>query len=208
MPSISKGVKTIIIKFGGSIISNKAVPYSFNENVTRKLAHQLKECKDEYVLVHGAGSFGHILAKKHKLNEGLRNNEQLQGFALTHVQVQQLNSLVLEALHEENIPGVSIPPHAWFTLDNHEPTAVDYSFFDQYLKTGFTPVTFGDVILDARLGFSICSGDLLMVLLAQHYNPTKVVFWLPMISDGDNAGQYRYILRRKPPIRCRLKTAV
>ena len=41
---------------------------------------------------------------------------------------------------------------------------------------GFTPVTFGDVVSDKKLGFSICSGDLLMLLLAENLKPEKTIF--------------------------------
>ena len=38
------------------------------------------------------------------------------------------------------------------------------------------PVSFGDVALDNQLGFSICSGDLLIQLLAAEFKPEKVIF--------------------------------
>ena len=38
------------------------------------------------------------------------------------------------------------------------------------------PVSFGDVALDRKLGFSICSGDLLVQLLAAEFKPEKVIF--------------------------------
>jgi len=43
-------------------------------------------------------------------------------------------------------------------------------------------VTYGDVVLDERIGFSICSGYLLMLLLAEEFHPEKVIF--VMDEDG------------------------
>ena len=40
----------------------------------------------------------------------------------------------------------------------------------------FTPVTYGDVVLDRTLRFSICSGDLLSIALAKHFKPEKVIY--------------------------------
>ena len=58
--------KMIIIKLGGSVICDKAVPYSFNENVVAMIADELKAFipRHQFIIVHGGGSFGHPLAKK------------------------------------------------------------------------------------------------------------------------------------------------
>jgi isopentenyl phosphate kinase len=128
------------------------------------------------ILVHGAGSFGHILAKKYRLNQGYKQKAQLQGFAFTHATVQELNTLVLQSLQTHGIPAVSLPPHVILTLNDHRPSQMNYTLFKSYLKHGFMPLTFGDVVLDKRLGFSICSGDLLICLLAARFKPEKVIF--------------------------------
>ena len=165
-----------IVKLGGSVITDKSKKYCFRQEVMNRLSGELKKANKEFILVHGAGSFGHILAKQYELNEGYKNKDQLQGFSLTHAMVQELNSRVLESLHGSGIVAVSIPPHVMLKLDDHKPAKMDYGVFRDYLDKGFTPVTFGDVSLDEKLGFSICSGDLLMQLLAEHFKPEKVIF--------------------------------
>ena len=79
-------------------------------------------------------------------------------------------------LNNNGISAVSIPPHTILKLNNHNPLTFDHIIFKDYLDKGFTPVTFGDVVLDKKLGFSICSGDLLMQLLAEHLQPEKTIF--------------------------------
>ena len=83
---------------------------------------------------------------------------------------------VLDSFQKNGISAVAIPPHSTLLLDNHEPLRFDTDIFKKYLDMNFTPVTFGDVVLDKKLGFSICSGDLLMLLLAKNLNPEKVIF--------------------------------
>jgi isopentenyl phosphate kinase len=41
---------------------------------------------------------------------------------------------------------------------------------------GLTPVSFGDVVPDESMGFSICSGDLMMEAIAKAFHPRLVVF--------------------------------
>lgn len=171
-----------IIKLGGSVITDKAKECCFKQEIVDRLAAEIKHANKEVILVHGAGSFGHILAKKYKLNDGFKQKKQVEGFALTQAMVQRLNNLVLASLHNHDLPAVSIPPHAVLSLSNHKLSRVDYTVFKKYLTLGFMPVSFGDVALDTRLGFSICSGDLLVQLLATEFKPEKVIFVLD--EDG------------------------
>jgi isopentenyl phosphate kinase len=165
-----------IIKFGGSVITDKTTECCFKQDIMDRLSNELHKAKQEFILVTGAGSFGHIQAKKYSLTDGYTAPSQLLGFTLTHMMVQKLNSLVLNSLYDHDIPAVGLPPHAFLTLDKHQPRNNEFSLFDQYIKLGFTPVTYGDVVLDESLGFSICSGDLLLELLAVYYKPEKVIF--------------------------------
>jgi len=171
-----------IIKLGGSVITNKAKECCFKQEIVDRLAAELRHANKEVILVHGAGSFGHILAKKYKLNDGFKQKNQIEGFARTQAMVQQLNNLVLTSLHNHKIPAVSIPPHAVLSLSNHTLSRMDYNVFKKYLALGFMPVSFGDVAIDNLLGFSICSGDLLVELLAAEFKPEKVIFVLD--EDG------------------------
>lgn len=172
----------IIIKLGGSVITDKTKECTFKTETMDKLAENIKKADKQIIIVHGAGSFGHILAKEYGLNQGYKRLEQIKGFSLTHEKVQTLNSLVLKSLQKNDIHAVSISPHSNIKLNNHKIQKMDYKIFEEYLEKNFTPVTFGDVVLDKTLGFSICSGDLLMQTLSKHFKPKKVVF--VMDEDG------------------------
>lgn len=170
-------IKTmLIVKLGGSVITHKKKQSCFRPEVANNLAKDIKKANRELIVIHGAGSFGHILAKQYKLKDGYKEEDQRIGFALTHAQVQTLNSLVLKYLHANKIPAVSIPPHAIFTLEDHRLGKIDFEIFNNYLIRQLTPVTFGDVVLDKKHGFSICSGDLIMEALAGYFKPDKVIF--------------------------------
>jgi isopentenyl phosphate kinase len=165
-----------IIKLGGSVITDKTKECYFKQETMDKLSAGIKKADKQLILVHGAGSFGHILAKQYRLNEGYKKNGQIKGFSITHEKVQQLNSLVLQSLHKHEIPAVSISPHSIVKLNNHELEKIDCNIFKEYLNKDFTPVTFGDVVLDRKLRFSICSGDLLVEALAEFFKPEKIIF--------------------------------
>jgi len=170
-------VKTIIIKFGGSVITNKAIPYHFNAEITRNLCQDLVTAGGHFVLVHGAGSFGHPLAKKFHLDQGLsreKKDEQVKGAAQTHQSVRDLNGKVIHTLLDVGIPAVSLSPFLFFN------SLFGSGLFERILKFGFTPVTFGDVVLKDD-NITIYSGDLLMKKIALELNPEKAIF----VTDVD-----------------------
>ena len=146
------------------------------------LATHIQRSHRRVILVHGAGSFGHGYARDYSLHNGYHDEQQKTGFALTQRMVQQLNSLVLTSLQEKKLPAVSIPPHTAALLNDGKLSWFQHDIFDQYLSHGFLPVTYGDVALDKKNVFSICSGDLLMIALAERFKPEKVIFVLD--EDG------------------------
>lgn len=69
-----------------------------------------------------------------------------------------------------------IPPASVLSLDDGRVSTIDLTPFLEFSSMGFTPVTFGDVVRDLRRGFSVCSGDLMMVELARAFRPERAVF--------------------------------
>lgn len=55
---------TRILKIGGSILTDKSQELKARPDVILRLAMEISERPEGLVLVHGAGSFGHIPAKR------------------------------------------------------------------------------------------------------------------------------------------------
>jgi isopentenyl phosphate kinase len=171
----------ILVKLGGSVITDKSKLRTFKRSSCERLAEELRTAKGGLALVHGAGSFGHILAKKHKLHKGYVSRSQLEHVAGVQRDVRELNLKVIEALIGSGIHGVSIPPAASATFEGGKVKSFDPCNFVSMLELGLVPVTFGDVVPDESMGFSICSGDLMMEELAEALNPRMVIF----VADVD-----------------------
>ena len=195
----------MIIKFGGSVITHKAKKGIYNSNTTHKLLMELRNYYDELdsnpkrnkerqrksgqattvkkddinydlILVHGAGSFGHISARKYGLDDGFKNNKQLMGLSEVHNDVRDLNLKFLNELLLNGFPGISIPPMAMLRNRAKVISYIDSEIFKKVLDMHCIPVTFGDVVSDDSLGFSICSGDSIIQKLAELYKPSRVIF--------------------------------
>ena len=54
-----------ILKIGGSVITDKSKKFILRNEILDELSKQIKKVNKKCIIVHGAGSFGHILAKKH-----------------------------------------------------------------------------------------------------------------------------------------------
>ena len=109
----------IVIKLGGGLITDKSQYKLVREERIMsvcKVISKLKKDDDSVILVHGAGSFGHLEAKKWHLSTG-HNIEIIdeQRLAVKNVRndMMELNNYVLKYLKEFEIEGISHPPSKW-----------------------------------------------------------------------------------------------
>lgn len=166
-----------LVKLGGSVITEKGRYRGLRSRHVARLAKELAPfARSGLLVVHGAGSFGHIVAGRHRLAEGLRKPSQVLALARVQSDVRALNLAVLEAFERVRVPAVAVPPSVVVRFDDGELASLDGDPFEHFLRLGFTPVSFGDAVLDARRGFAICSGDDVMLELAKRFRPERVVF--------------------------------
>jgi isopentenyl phosphate kinase len=166
----------LLVKLGGSVITEKTRLRTARRAAIRRLAQELASTGQPLLVVHGAGSYGHILASRHRLNEGGLSPGKRSAAARVQVDVRALDGLVVDALNRADLPAIPIPPAAVLVLDDGNVSTVDVTGFREFSSMGFTPVTFGDVVRDRRRGVSICSGDLMMLELARAFRPDRAVF--------------------------------
>lgn len=166
----------ILVKLGGSVITDKARLRTFRRSSCERLASEMRRAGPRLGVVHGAGSFGHIEAKKHALHKGFSQDSQMRHVAAVQRDVRELNLKVLGALISKGIRAVSIPPAASATFRNGQIDSFMPETFERVLSLGLSPVSFGDVVPDEKMGFSICSGDLMMEAIARSFEPRMVIF--------------------------------
>jgi len=171
----------LLVKLGGSVLTDKARLRTPRRAAIRRLARELAAVRRPMLVVHGAGSYGHILARKHRLNEGGATEAKRSAAARVQADVKALDALVVDAMIDAGLAAVPIPPSAVLSLDDGRVSSIDLTPFLEFSSMAFTPVTFGDVVRDVRRGFSVCSGDLMMLELARAFRPERAVF----VADVD-----------------------
>ncbi len=171
----------ILIKLGGSVITDKSQYKKFNQEQTSRLCREIASANKGTIIVHGAGSFGHVLAKQYQLNQGLQDFRQVPVVAQVQHDTRELSLLVTSELIKVGLPAVSVPPGSCFVMENGRLVVKDDEALKALAHIGVMPVMFGDVVADRRKGFAICSGDQAMEVLARKFKPSTIVF----VSDVD-----------------------
>ena len=175
--------KLIILKIGGSVITDKEGELAPRTEVINRLAEEIQKAQvKSLVIVHGGGSFGHPTAQKYGIKEGLREEAQKVGFAETHHVMTVLNGLVMDSLLWHNIPAISVAPSCCVVTENGRIKTFEEAVLRSYLKMGFAPVLYGDATLDETLGFTVLSGDQLVSHLARKLGATNIVIGVD--TDG------------------------
>jgi isopentenyl phosphate kinase len=169
--------KPVILKIGGSAITDKTQELAAKTEIINRLAEEIKRADlDNLIIVHGGGSFGHPTAAKYGIKDGYKEDPtQKLGFAETHHVMTVLNGLVMDALIWHEIPAISIAPSSCFIAENGKIKFFDDSVLQAMVKMTFTPVMYGDAVLDEKLGFTVISGDQLVAYLAIKYRAQKIV---------------------------------
>jgi len=164
-----------IVKFGGSLITDKRKPFKVRTKVLKRLSSEIKNVLDEIkakiVIVHGGGSFGHYVAFKH-VGKGITS----QGFIEIHDAMLRLNTIVLKYLRREGVLAETIHTSSAFTLDNGQIRIANIDVIKGMIDKGIIPVLYGDVVYDKSKGFVILSGDTLVAYLANALDVNMVVF--------------------------------
>lgn len=211
--------EVLLIKIGGSSITYKGGEESLNWEALSWLVKAIKDGlnnendaarrrRRSYIIVHGAGSFGHHIAKAYGLsgktepplianhaNEILqqtnlddmnRRTQLLLGLSRTRHSVQKLNHILLTAFLENDIPAVTISP--CFGIPNLQAHGGDHlarkalqTTVESTLKAGLIPILHGDAGLYGTDDVGILSGDVLMKIIGSASFITNVVF----VTDVD-----------------------
>jgi isopentenyl phosphate kinase len=168
-------IQPLIVKLGGSVITDKRKRFTVKRAVLNRLARELTVAKGPLVLVHGGGSFGHPVASKYKIAEGYGGPRQLIGFALTHRAMERLNAYVLEALQQAGIPAMAMQPSACVVVEDGRIKSMELRPLRKLLNLGLVPVLYGDAVPDLDKGMSILSGDQLVAQLACELGAKRII---------------------------------
>ncbi|MFW9951655.1 MAG: isopentenyl phosphate kinase [Candidatus Thorarchaeota archaeon] len=171
----------IILKLGGSLLTDKSTPYKFKEQLLPTIVKEIKDCfKSDLVknliIIHGVGSFGHPPVIKYMLHKGFKNPEQLNYLSATQFDVNKLRNLITTEFLKAGVPvnlmhASSMVIGTKGIISNH-----NFDSLKGFLSLGMVPLIGGDMMYDTSIGFSVCGGDQLAVLISRELNARRLIF--------------------------------
>ena len=168
--------KPTILKIGGSVITDKNGELAARTQEIDRLAEEIQKANiHNLIIIHGGGSFGHPSARRYMIKDGFKDDSQKIGFSETHHVMTVLNGLLMDSLIWHNVPAVSVTPSSCLMTENGRITRFEDAPLKTLLRMGFTPVLYGDAVLDTKLGFTIVSGDQIVSVLAARFNAERII---------------------------------
>lgn len=167
----------LIIKLGGSIISDKTKRSKARFDIIRQLVSEIASISSSPIIViHGGGSFGHFPAKEYELHRGGRSKRKRLGLTETALEMNRLTQYLIEAFHKVQKPAIPIHASSVIVALDGRISHMDIESLREFLRQGFIPVLSGDVAADTVTNFTIISGDQIAMYLARLLNAPRVIF--------------------------------
>ncbi|MGA1848673.1 MAG: hypothetical protein ACMUHB_04960 [Thermoplasmatota archaeon] len=175
-----------LIKLGGSIVTYKgsdtkppfrwdetSLSYRVREDRLREISDVLKEHLDQgLVLVHGGGTHGHRTVLRWR-NGVDRVSENLMAWEVKW-RMLQLTEEITRVLGRGRIPVIPVSPSDVMTMSDGGISSFDSSPISRILERDCVPLLRGDLAPVETGGWSVISGDEIMVRLAMEASQNKL----------------------------------
>ena len=170
----------LFLKLGGSLITDKTNSHTARAQTIIRLATEIHDAMLQQpslrvVIGHGAGSFGHMVAHKHRTNLGVKTSADWRGFAEVASSTARLNRLVFDALSEAGVPVINVQPSASAICHNGKLTSLAHHPIRAAVEHGLVPLVHGDVAFDTTRGGTIISTEAIFRYLASFLHPNTIL---------------------------------
>ena len=190
----------ILIKLGGSIITNKEKPLSPRRKTIDNLSKSLKKIDEPIIIVHGGGSYGHYWSVKYDMHTKEKKYD-LRGVAIIKNSMIELNKIILDSLLKNKLKPYCLPPTDF--MSGNRPITKKIQEVEKIAKSGLIPVTFGDALWFGQKKTYILSGDKIMTHFAKMLKPRLTIFALNedgLYSDLKSKKLIYELKRERPSI--------
>ena len=165
----------ILIKLGGSIITNKEKPLSPRKKTIENLAKNLKKIDEPMIIVHGGGSYGHYWSVKYDMHTKPRKYDT-RGVSIIKNSMVDLDKLILDIFLKSRLNPYCLPPTDFMV--GNKPMSKKVKEIEKIARSGLIPVTFGDALWYGQNKTYILSGDKIMTHLSKILKPRLSIFAL------------------------------
>lgn len=162
-----------LVKLGGSLLTDKGEEASFRRPTARRLLAEVAKANVPTVLLHGAGSFGHPQAARHRIGQAKAKPD---GVSEVLAALQSLSAQVVALAQDAGLRPMPVPLHLVARAEGDLLADLPFEAVGKALEEGYTPVLHGTLVRDAALAWRVVSADELMQELAVELTPRLAVF--------------------------------
>ncbi len=171
---------TILIKLGGSLITDKTKAKTFRRDNVGRIARQVVRLRDldqglRIVIGHGSGSFGHFEARKYRTAEGVHTSQERQGFVQVGAVAAELSLLVQNEFLAAGLPTMRFQPSTTIVASDSQIKVFDSRALSLALDQRLVPLIHGDIALDERIGGTIISTEALFAHLVEPLGVEQII---------------------------------
>jgi len=171
--------KIILVKLGGSLITDKEKPFTAKMDVIDNLTRQIKRATEEdptirLIIGNGGGSYPHYPAVKYKMSGEIKSEEQKIGFCEVQDAAAQLNRIIVRQLLNNGVKAISANPSSMIIAKNGKIKEFFIEPIIELLKLNIIPVLYGDIICDEKFGAKIFSTEQILSELALRMKKRKI----------------------------------
>ena len=165
----------LLIKLGGSIITNKKKPLSAKRKTIDNIVYSFRKINEDFVVVHGGGSYGHYWSVKYDMHTKPKKYDP-KGVSIVKNSMIELNTIILDSFLKNKMNPYCLPPTD-FVMGN-KPINRKILEIKKIANSGLIPITYGDALWYGNKKSYILSGDKIMSLLARVLRPRLSIFVL------------------------------
>ena len=165
----------LLIKLGGSIITNKKKPLSAKRKTIDNIVYSFRKINEDFVVVHGGGSYGHYWSVKYDMHTKPKKYDP-KGVSIVKNSMIELNTIILDSFLKNKMNPYCLPPTD-FVMGN-KPINKKILEIKKIANSGLIPITYGDALWYGNKKSYILSGDKIMSLLARVLRPRLSIFVL------------------------------
>jgi len=165
----------LLIKLGGSIITNKSKPLSPRRKTIDSIVRSLKKTDEDVIVVHGGGSYGHYWSVKYDMHTKPKKYD-IRGVSIVKNSMIELNKIILDSFLKNKLNPYCLPPTDFMIGDKQNIKKIKE--IKKIANSGMIPITYGDALWYGNKKSYILSGDKIMSILAKILRPRLSIFVL------------------------------
>ena len=189
----------ILIKLGGSIITNKKKPLSARRKTIDNILKQIRKIKEPIIIVHGGGSYGHYWSIRYNMHTKPARYD-LKGVSVVKNSMVELNKIILDATVKNRLNPYCLPPTDFMKGNSSIKSKI--LAINDMAKSGLVPITYGDALWYGQRKSYILSGDVIMTTLARILKPRLCIFVLNVDGVYSNMKSKKliYDFKKEKPV--------